>query len=144
MVFLGSLLLQVPLSAVKIAILLFYKRTFPTKKFAAWANLALCIVVIWGIIFFFVSVLPRGAHVRYNSSTLTASCRRSSNCVSSIPSAWMKLSMRGHVTTSFVSVWHRSGLVSHWTSWCCASRYLSFRICIWTGNASGWSLAFYG
>ena len=52
----SSMLLQVSLAVVKISILLFYKRIFPTPKFqlAVWVGIAA--VGCWGIIFFFVSM----------------------------------------------------------------------------------------
>ncbi|MCJ1405150.1 hypothetical protein MMC11_008376 [Xylographa trunciseda] len=48
----ASSLIQLPLSAVKISILLFYKRIFSTPRFktAVWVMIAL--VSVWGIIFF--------------------------------------------------------------------------------------------
>lgn len=54
LVFLGSVLVQLPLTAVKIAILLFYKRIFATRTFAIWVWVAITIVSLWGAIFFFV------------------------------------------------------------------------------------------
>ncbi|MCJ1351571.1 MAG: hypothetical protein MMC33_001555 [Icmadophila ericetorum] len=53
----SSMLLQVSLAVVKISILLFYKRIFPTPKFqlAVWVGIAA--VGCWGIIFFFLVLL---------------------------------------------------------------------------------------
>jgi hypothetical protein len=52
----SSTILQVSLSVVKISILLFYKRVFPTPVFRTAAWIAIFVVSAWGIIFFFVSI----------------------------------------------------------------------------------------
>ncbi|KAF4628607.1 hypothetical protein G7Y89_g9542 [Cudoniella acicularis] len=51
---LTSSMAEFPLAAVKISILLFYKRVFSTKKFAiaVWALIPL--ITAWGLIFFFI------------------------------------------------------------------------------------------
>ncbi|KAI1183939.1 hypothetical protein F5B17DRAFT_104779 [Nemania serpens] len=54
LVFLGSVLVQLPLTSVKIAILLFYKRIFATRTFAIWVWVAITIVSLWGALFFFL------------------------------------------------------------------------------------------
>ncbi|KAB8263046.1 hypothetical protein BDV32DRAFT_146837 [Aspergillus pseudonomiae] len=55
--FICSAVLQVCLSAVKISILLFYKRTFSVPKFQIAAYIAIAIVGCWGITFFFLMLL---------------------------------------------------------------------------------------
>ncbi|ETS76583.1 hypothetical protein PFICI_11970 [Pestalotiopsis fici W106-1] len=44
--------LRLPLTAVKIAILLFYKRIFTKRTFAIWAWIAIALVSVWGVLFF--------------------------------------------------------------------------------------------
>lgn len=51
---LASALVQLPLAAVKISILLFYKRIFCTQKFGIAVWVAIFLVSCWSIIFFFV------------------------------------------------------------------------------------------
>lgn len=51
---LASALVQLPLAAVKISILLFYKRIFSTQKFGIAVWVAIFLVSCWSIIFFFL------------------------------------------------------------------------------------------
>ena len=52
----ASSLVQLPLSAVKISILFFYKRIFTTRKFRIAVWITIPFIVVWGIIFFVVSI----------------------------------------------------------------------------------------
>lgn len=75
----ASSLIQPPLSAVKISILLFYKRIFTTPKFKAAVWFMIPLVSAWGVIFF-VLVLIQGdpisatwtgrGRLRFNSTAL--------------------------------------------------------------------------
>ncbi|OGM49785.1 hypothetical protein ABOM_001554 [Aspergillus bombycis] len=56
-IFICSAILQVSLSAVKISILLFYKRTFSVPKFQIAIYTAIAIVGCWGIAFFLLILL---------------------------------------------------------------------------------------
>ncbi|KAI1411212.1 hypothetical protein F5Y13DRAFT_201420 [Hypoxylon sp. FL1857] len=56
-IFVSSLLVQVALTVVKIAILLFYKRVFPMPKFKIAIWVAIFFVSCWGIILFFLVLL---------------------------------------------------------------------------------------
>ncbi|KAI8949234.1 hypothetical protein F4801DRAFT_553894 [Xylaria longipes] len=62
----SSIIIQLPLAAVKISILLFYQRVFPTAvfKFCNW--IAIIIVSIWAILFFFLTLFQK----RYYSDLL--------------------------------------------------------------------------
>jgi hypothetical protein len=57
MVFLASCLIQFPLSFVKISILLFYKRIFPTPIFKKCVWVAIGVVAVWGVLLFFVGLV---------------------------------------------------------------------------------------
>ncbi|KUI65713.1 hypothetical protein VM1G_00061 [Cytospora mali] len=57
LVFISSCYVQFPLSAVKIAVLLFYKRIFTTPSFRACVWVAIGTVSLWGILFFLVVLL---------------------------------------------------------------------------------------
>lgn len=52
----ASSLIQLPLSAVKISILLFYKRIFSTPKFKVAVWIMISLVSVWGAIFFVVGI----------------------------------------------------------------------------------------
>ncbi|KAI1147775.1 hypothetical protein F4825DRAFT_436349 [Nemania diffusa] len=80
LIFLSSVLIQVPLSTVKISILLFYSRIFPSRKFRICVWTAIATVTLWGIIFAVLVItqvdpisqsfkLP-GGRLRYNSAAL--------------------------------------------------------------------------
>ncbi|KAI0542083.1 hypothetical protein GGR58DRAFT_453900 [Xylaria digitata] len=56
LIFLSSVLIQLPLAAVKIAILLFYKRIFATRAFAIGVWVSITIVCLWGVLFFFLTL----------------------------------------------------------------------------------------
>jgi hypothetical protein len=47
-------ILNFPETAVKIGILLFYKRIFPTRTFATCVWIAIALISVWGIVFFVV------------------------------------------------------------------------------------------
>ncbi|KAI0444320.1 hypothetical protein F4803DRAFT_512124 [Xylaria telfairii] len=51
LIFLGTILVQLPLSSVKIAILLFYKRIFTTRTFAICVWITITLISIWGVLF---------------------------------------------------------------------------------------------
>ncbi|KAI2628671.1 hypothetical protein GGR54DRAFT_356489 [Hypoxylon sp. NC1633] len=79
LIFLGSCLVQLPLTAVKIAILLFYKRIFPTRIFAICTWVAIAVVSVWGVAFFFLVLfqispvsleLIDKVHLTYDSTAL--------------------------------------------------------------------------
>ncbi|KAI1114205.1 hypothetical protein F5Y14DRAFT_415006 [Nemania sp. NC0429] len=53
----SSLLVQIALTVVKIAILLFYKRIFSTRIFRVIVWVTIGLVSIWGILFFFLVLL---------------------------------------------------------------------------------------
>jgi hypothetical protein len=57
-----SSMAEIPLSAVKISILLFYKRVFVTKRFGMLVWALISIITVWGFIFFFVST-----HVQFDA-----------------------------------------------------------------------------
>ncbi|KAI2472646.1 hypothetical protein F4781DRAFT_382479 [Annulohypoxylon bovei var. microspora] len=57
LIFISSCYVQFPLAAVKIAVLLFYKRIFSTRIFKRCVWAAIGIVCIWCLIFFFLIVL---------------------------------------------------------------------------------------
>ncbi|KAI1474783.1 hypothetical protein K445DRAFT_315183 [Daldinia sp. EC12] len=79
LIFLGSCLVQLPLSSVKIAILLFYKRIFPTRTFGIYIWVAITVVALWGISIFFAVLFQIDpvsleqidkVRLRYNSTAL--------------------------------------------------------------------------
>lgn len=55
----AAFLSSLPLSAVKISILLFYQRIFPTQKFKLAVQITIPFIAAWGVIFSFVSILVR-------------------------------------------------------------------------------------
>ncbi|KAH9884986.1 hypothetical protein F4778DRAFT_517129 [Xylariomycetidae sp. FL2044] len=81
MVFLSACIIALPLSSVKIAILLFYKRVFPLRVFNICVWVAIGVVSAWGLIFFFlvltqvdpISASWKGGRLRYNSTALGVS-----------------------------------------------------------------------
>lgn len=80
MVFVSACVIALPLSTVKIAILLFYKRVFPIRAFTISVWVAIGAVSVWGLVFFFLvltQVDPISAsftlgesRLRYNSTAL--------------------------------------------------------------------------
>ncbi|KAI1127676.1 hypothetical protein F5Y10DRAFT_242428 [Nemania abortiva] len=62
----SSIIIQLPLGAVKISILLFYQRVFPTPAFKLCTWVAIAVVSIWGILFFFLTLFQK----RYYSDLL--------------------------------------------------------------------------
>jgi hypothetical protein len=63
--FAGTLFLQPSLAAVKISILLFYKRVFPIHPFttACWAMIG--VVSVWCVVFEIVSLFVRNLQAFY-------------------------------------------------------------------------------
>jgi hypothetical protein len=57
-VFLSSCLIQFPLAAVKISILLFYKRIFVRKWFHKILWITIGLISVWCFVFFFVCEIP--------------------------------------------------------------------------------------
>ena len=57
LIFLSSCYVQFPLGAVKIAVLLFYKRVFPTPMFRAIVWCVIGLVSAWSILFFLLVLL---------------------------------------------------------------------------------------
>ncbi|KAK3942830.1 hypothetical protein QBC46DRAFT_308347 [Diplogelasinospora grovesii] len=57
LIFISSCYVQFPLAAVKIAVLLFYKRIFTTPVFKTCIWFAIGIITLWGFIFFFLVLL---------------------------------------------------------------------------------------
>ncbi|KXX79073.1 hypothetical protein MMYC01_203048 [Madurella mycetomatis] len=57
LIFLSSCYVQFPLAAVKIAVLLFYKRVFPTPMFRAAVWFVIGIVSVWAVLFFLLVLL---------------------------------------------------------------------------------------
>ncbi|RYP60591.1 hypothetical protein DL769_008048 [Monosporascus sp. CRB-8-3] len=57
LVFISSCYVQFPLAAVKIAVLLFYKRIFPTPIFRTCVWFVIGIVTLWGLTFFSLVLL---------------------------------------------------------------------------------------
>lgn len=55
MIWLGALIVQVPLTTTKIALLLFYKRIFATQTFRKGVFIGIAAVTVWGVLFFLVS-----------------------------------------------------------------------------------------
>ncbi|KAI0101406.1 hypothetical protein GGR51DRAFT_575064 [Nemania sp. FL0031] len=78
LIFLSSVLIQVPLATVKISILLFYNRIFQNRKFAVCVWVAIAIVSLWGVIFIVLVITQvdpisqswKGGRLRYDSSAL--------------------------------------------------------------------------
>ncbi|KAJ8133035.1 hypothetical protein O1611_g588 [Lasiodiplodia mahajangana] len=78
LIFLSSALIQVPLSTVKISILLFYNRIFQSRKFQACVWVAIGVVSVWGVVFLVfvitqvdpISQSWTGGRLRYDSSAL--------------------------------------------------------------------------
>ncbi|KUI58939.1 hypothetical protein VP1G_06167 [Cytospora mali] len=52
LIWLCSVILNGPETAVKIAILIFYKRIFPTRTFAIFVWVGIAAISVWGIVFF--------------------------------------------------------------------------------------------
>ncbi|KAI1355955.1 hypothetical protein F5Y01DRAFT_268129 [Xylaria sp. FL0043] len=78
-IFLGTILVQVPLTLVKVAILLFYKRIFTTRNFAICVWVAIALISTWGILFGVLEIfqidpvsldLIVNAPLRFNSNAL--------------------------------------------------------------------------
>ncbi|GAB1313702.1 Rhodopsin domain-containing protein [Madurella fahalii] len=57
LVYISSFYLQFPLAAVKIAVLLFYKRIFTTPLFKTAVWFTIGVVSVWGLLFFFLVLL---------------------------------------------------------------------------------------
>lgn len=71
MIFLASCLIQFPLSMVKISVLLLYKRIFSTSRtFGKAVWVAIATVVIWGLVFFFVSHTRLQKHNSFRKSNI--------------------------------------------------------------------------
>ncbi|KAI1206319.1 uncharacterized protein F4807DRAFT_439697 [Annulohypoxylon truncatum] len=78
LIFISSCLIQFPLSTVKISILLFYRRIFVSRKFHIAVWIAIAVVTIWGLLFFFLVLTQvdpisdswKGGRLRYDSTAL--------------------------------------------------------------------------
>ncbi|RYP09458.1 hypothetical protein DL764_001283 [Monosporascus ibericus] len=78
LVFISSCYVQFPLAAVKIAVLLFYKRIFTTPIFRTCVWIVIGIVALWGLAFFFFVLLELDpvafplstARLRFNTTAL--------------------------------------------------------------------------
>ncbi|KAI1373813.1 hypothetical protein F4677DRAFT_428336 [Hypoxylon crocopeplum] len=78
LIFLSSCLIQFPLSTVKISILLFYRRIFVSRPFRIAVWIAIGVVAIWGLLFFFLVLTQvdpiedswKGGRLRYDSTAL--------------------------------------------------------------------------
>ncbi|KAI1809976.1 hypothetical protein GGS20DRAFT_235023 [Poronia punctata] len=59
LILVSSIIIQLPLAAVKVSILLFYRRVFPTRKFRICVWVAIAVITIWAIIFFFLVLFQK-------------------------------------------------------------------------------------
>lgn len=55
MIWLGAVIVQVPLTTTKIALLLFYRRIFSTETFRKGVFFGITVITVWGVLFFLVS-----------------------------------------------------------------------------------------
>lgn len=135
LIWMCSVILNFPETAVKIAILLLYKRIFTTKIFAICVWIGIAAISVWGIVFFAVGLqAPEETSGRYlltcPAHHMLTGLWYSSRSQMHAPSPSHGLGMQPSPMTQRRWAWHRSEQTSDWTLSSCASQFLSSRACI--------------